>query len=103
MQAIGGVLSEEISYDAMGNPTAVTFKDYVIPSAHDVPQIEYIHLVTPSTSDGGFKGVGEGGAIVGPPAMVNAVADALAPFGGRCYDLPLTPSRLLAIIDGGEG
>ena len=103
VQAIGGVLSEEISYDAMGNPTAVTFKDYVIPSAHDVPQIEYIHLVTPSTSDGGFKGVGEGGAIVGPPAMVNAVADALAPFGGRCYDLPLTPSRLLAIIDGGEG
>ena len=99
VQGIGGVLSEEISYDAMGNPTAVTFKDYVIPSAHDVPQIEYVHLITPSDSEGGFKGVGEGGAIVAPPAMVNAVADALAPFGGRCYDLPLTPSRLLAIME----
>ncbi len=102
VQGIGGVLSEEISYDAMGNPTAVTFKDYVIPSAHDVPQIEYVHLITPSDSEGGFKGVGEGGAIVAPPAMVNAVADALAPFGGRCYDLPLTPSRLLAIMEAGQ-
>ena len=102
VQGIGGVLSEEISYDAMGNPTAATFKDYVIPSAHDVPRIEYVHFGTPSASEGGFKGVGEGGLIVGAPTILNAVADALAPFGGRCYDLPLTPSRLLAIMDAGR-
>jgi aerobic carbon-monoxide dehydrogenase large subunit len=99
VQGIGGVIYEQISYDAQGNPTAATFKDYLIPTAHDVPEIEYRHLITPSISEGGFKGVGEGGAIIGPPTLVNAVADALAPFGVRCLNLPLSPPRLLAAID----
>ncbi|MDB5436134.1 MAG: xanthine dehydrogenase, partial [Phenylobacterium sp.] len=99
-QGIGGVMMEQISYDAYGNPTAATFKDYLIPTAHDVPEIEYCHLITPSATAGGFKGVGEGGAIIGPPTMVNAVADALAPFGADCMDLPLTPAKLLGLIDG---
>jgi carbon-monoxide dehydrogenase large subunit len=99
VQAIGGVLLEHATYDAAGNPTAATFKDYLLPSALDVPRIEYRHLITPSESEGGFKGVGEGGAIIGPPTMVNAVADALAPLGIRCLDLPLTPSKLLAAMD----
>lgn len=99
-QAIGGVLMEQIHYDAYGNPTAATFKDYLIPTAHDVPTFEYCHMVTPSISEGGFKGVGEGGAIIGPPTLVNAVADALAPFGVECFDLPLTPAKLLGLIDG---
>ena len=103
VQGIGGVLCEEISYDAMGNPTAATFKDYIIPSAHDVPEIEYCHIITPSASDGGFKGVGEGGAIVAPPAIVNAIADALSPFGNVAFNLPLTPSRLLAMMEAGGG
>jgi len=101
VQGIGGVLMEEISYDAWGNPTAATFKDYLIPTAHDVPEIEYCHFVSPSDSEGGFKGVGEGGAIIGPPTMVNAVADALAPFGADCLDLPLTPAKLLKLMEGG--
>jgi len=99
-QAIGGVLMEQISYDAYGNPTAATFKDYLLPTAHDIPQLEYCHLVTPSASEGGFKGVGEGGAIIGPPTVVNAVADALSAFGAECLDLPLTPAKLLKLIDG---
>jgi carbon-monoxide dehydrogenase large subunit len=99
VQGIGGVLYEQISYDAYGNPTAATFKDYLLPTAHDVPVIEFCHLITPSISEGGFKGVGEGGAIIGPPTMVNAVADALAPLGIRCLDLPLTPPKLLALIE----
>ena len=98
-QGIGGVLLEEISYDDMGNPMAATFKDYVIPSVHDVPEIEYCHLSTPSSNVGGFKGVGEGGAIVAPPALVNAIADALAPFGDPCLNLPLTPSKLMEVME----
>ena len=99
VQGIGGVMMENVAYDAAGNPTAATFKDYLLPSAHDAPKIEFLHVVTPSNSEGGFKGVGEGGAIIGPPTMINAVADALAPFGIDCLDLPLTPARLLRLID----
>jgi len=103
VQGIGGVMMEEIHYDEMGNPTAATFKDYLIPTISDVPEIEYCHLITPADNEGGYKGVGEGGAIIGPPTMVNAVADALAPFGVRCLDLPLTPPKLLALMDAAEG
>ena len=67
--------------------------DYLLPTAAEVPIIEYGHVETPSPGPGGYKGVGEGGAIGAPPAVVNAVADALAPFGVRVTDLPLTPSR----------
>src|SRR5262249_2807543 len=56
VQGIGGVLLEHMAFDEAGNPTTVTFKDYLLPSAHDVPEIEYCHLVTPSVSEGGFKG-----------------------------------------------
>jgi len=102
VQGIGGVLLEHAAYDAQGNPRAATFKDYLMPSALDVPEIEYRHLITPSITEGGFKGVGEGGAIIGPPALVNAIHDALAPLGVSCFDLPLSPPRLLAAIEAAE-
>ncbi len=73
--------------------------DYLLPTAAEVPMIEYGHIETPSPGPGGYKGVGEGGAIGAPPAVVNAVADALAPFGVRITDLPLTPNAVLALID----
>lgn len=98
-QAIGMVLLEEIGFDAHGNPTAATFKDYLLPTIADVPAFEYLHMCTPSKSVGGFRGVGEGGAIIGPPALVNAINDALAPFGARFTELPLTPSKLLALME----
>jgi carbon-monoxide dehydrogenase large subunit len=99
-QAIGTVLLEELGYDSRGNPIAVTYKDYLLPAVSDVPDFEYVHASTPSRAEGGFRGVGEGGAIVGPPTLVNAIADALAPFGARCLDLPLTPSKILELIEG---
>ncbi len=80
-----------------GNPTTVTFKDYLLPTIADVPDFEYVHICTPSKAEGGFRGVGKGG-IVGPPTLVNAIADALALL--RCLDLPLTPSRILHLIEG---
>jgi carbon-monoxide dehydrogenase large subunit len=101
-QAIGTVLLEEFAYDARGNPTTVTYKDYLLPAISDVPDFEYVHANSPSQTVGGFRGVGEGGAIIGPPTLVNAIADALSPFGEVPVDLPLTPSKLLGIIEGRE-
>jgi aerobic carbon-monoxide dehydrogenase large subunit len=98
-QAIGTVLLEDMAFDAQGNATAVTFKDYMLPAAADVPDFEYTHVVTPSKSEGGFRGVGEGGAIIGPPTLINAIADALAPFGRLPLDLPLTPSKILKVME----
>ncbi|WP_428310064.1 xanthine dehydrogenase family protein molybdopterin-binding subunit [Hydrocarboniphaga sp.] len=100
-QAIGCVLLEEVSYDPRGNPTAVTYKDYLLPSISDVPTFEYHHGASaPSKAEGGFRGVGEGGCIIGPPTLVNAIADALSPFGEIKVELPLTPTKLLEVIEG---
>ncbi|MEW9854197.1 xanthine dehydrogenase family protein molybdopterin-binding subunit [Novosphingobium sp. M1R2S20] len=99
-QAIGMVLLEDMPYDARGNPAAATFKDYLLPAITDVPVFEYIHANTPSKTIGGMRGVGEGGAIIGPPTLVNAIADALSPFGEiEELVLPLTPARILDVIE----
>jgi carbon-monoxide dehydrogenase large subunit len=98
-QAIGTVLLEEMVFDGEGNPKAATFKDYPLPLIQDLPDIEFAHIVTPAKGIGGFRGVGEGGAIIGPPTLINAIHDALAPFGVTCLDLPLTPSKLVRLID----
>jgi carbon-monoxide dehydrogenase large subunit len=99
-QGIGTVLLEEAGYDARGNPLAVTYKDYLLPTIFDVPDFEFLHASTPSKSEGGFRGVGEGGAIIGPPTLFNAIADALSPFGEPPIDLPLTPMKILEVIEG---
>jgi aerobic carbon-monoxide dehydrogenase large subunit len=98
-QAIGQVLLEEMPYDSRGNPLAATFKDYLLPAYSDVPDFEYLHANTPSQTIGGIRGVGEGGAIIGPPTLVNAIADALAPLGELPVQLPLTPARIVEFID----
>lgn len=99
-QAIGMVLLEQVSFDARGNPKAATYKDYMLPLIADIPDFEFVHANTPSKSVGGMRGVGEGGAIIGPPTLVNAIADALAPFGEVPLELPLTPAKLLGVIEG---
>ena len=66
----------------------------------DGPDFEFLHANTPSKSVGGMRGVGEGGAIIGSPTLVNAIADALAPFGEVPVELPLTPTKLLGVIEG---
>ncbi len=100
VQGIGGALYEHLAYDPDGNPQATTFMDYLLPGAAEVPVIEHGHVETPSGGAGGYKGVGEGGAIGAPPAVVNAVADALSPFGVTITRLPLTPDRLVALLEG---
>ena len=75
-----------------------TFMDYLLPTATDVPVIEYGHIETPAPGPGGYKGVGEGGAIGAPPAVVNAVADAISPFGVNVTRLPLGPAQIFSLL-----
>ncbi len=99
MQGIGGVLYEHMAYDDDGNPLATTFLDYLLPTAAEVPTIEYGHIETPApTNPGGHKGMGEGGAIGAPPAVINAVADALAPLGVVIRAQPLGPADVVSMI-----
>jgi carbon-monoxide dehydrogenase large subunit len=101
-QAIGGVFYEHFEYDTDGNPLTTTFLDYQLPTAAEVPDFEYGHVVTPSPTPGGYKGMGEGGAIASPPALINAVRDALRPFGARITKQPLTPEAILNAIAAGN-
>jgi carbon-monoxide dehydrogenase large subunit len=99
VQGIGGVLYEQLKYDDEGNPMATTFMDYVIPTAAEVPVIEYGHIETPApTNPGGYKGLGEGGAMASPPAVMNAVADALAHLGVEVRNQPLGPAEVMALL-----
>ena len=99
VQGIGGVLYEHFVYDDDGNPLTTTFLDYLLPTATEVPTIEYGHVETRSNTPGGHKGMGEGGAIGAPPAVFNAVADALSLVGARVTRQPLGPSQVLALLD----
>jgi carbon-monoxide dehydrogenase large subunit len=99
VQGIGGALMEHLAHDEDGNPLATTFVDYLLPTMTEVPLIEYGHVETPAPGPGGYKGVGEGGAIGAPPAVVNAVADALAPFGVEITRLPASPAAIVAVLE----
>jgi carbon-monoxide dehydrogenase large subunit len=84
-------------YDAHGQLLSPTLVEYLLPTALDIPAIEVHHMQTPSPFTlGGFKGMGEGGAIAPLPALANAVTDALAPLGVAVDALP---ERLRALIE----
>ena len=95
-QGIGTALYEESPYDTNGQPLATTFLDYMIPGATEVPDVRVLHMETPSPHTRfGIKGMGEGGAIAPPAAVVNAVNDALRPTGAEITQTPATPERVL--------
>ncbi len=98
-QAIGAVLLEEAAYDEEGQFLAGSLMDYLYPTAADVPDIEVLHIETPSTTtEGGVKGMGEAGMVCAPAAVAGAVADALSPFGISLDRSPLGPSYLRELI-----
>jgi carbon-monoxide dehydrogenase large subunit len=92
---VGMALMEMIAFDAEGNCLGGSLMDYLIPTSLEVPDWETGHTVTPSPHHPiGAKGIGESATVGSPPAIVNAVVDALRPFGVRHADMPLTPSRV---------
>jgi carbon-monoxide dehydrogenase large subunit len=95
VQGIGGVLFESFVYDEVGNPLTGSFVDYLLPTAAEVPVIEYGHIESGAGNGLGVKGVGEGGAVASPAAVFNAVADALAPLGVELRSTPLGPRQVL--------
>jgi len=103
VQGIGGALLEKLAYDDAGNPQASTFVDYLLPTATEVPVIEFGHVEIPGPGVGGYKGAGEGGAIGSPPAVINAINDALAPLGVTVTQLPATPAAIVELIEAQSG
>jgi aerobic carbon-monoxide dehydrogenase large subunit len=98
-QGIGTALLEEMRFDGNGQPLAATLADYLLPAATDMPHIAVHHLETPSpNTEYGIKGVGEGGAIPPPAAILNAVNDALRPRGVEINETPVTPHKILAAL-----
>ncbi|MGH3485226.1 MAG: aerobic carbon-monoxide dehydrogenase large subunit [Nocardioidaceae bacterium] len=98
---VGMALMEIVAFDSDGNCLGGSLMDYLIPTALEVPDWETGHTVTPSPHHPiGAKGVGESATVGSPPAIVNAVVDALKPFGVRHADMPLTPSRVWDAMQG---
>jgi aerobic carbon-monoxide dehydrogenase large subunit len=92
-------LLEEITYDENGNNLAGSFMDYLLPTAMETPSWETDKTITPSPHHPlGAKGVGESATVGAPPAIVNAVVDALAHLGVRHIDIPMTPERVWNIL-----
>ena len=93
---IGNALFEWMKYDAAAQPQTITFADYLLPSASEVPGCAIEHIETPNPLNPlGVKGAGEGGTIPAPAAIIAAIEDALSPFGVRFAEAPLTPARIV--------
>jgi carbon-monoxide dehydrogenase large subunit len=102
-QGIAQALFEEAVFDEAGNLTTGTFVDYTLPSAADLPSFTTDRTVSPSTDNPlGVKGVGEAGTIASTPAVVNAVVDALRPFGVNDVRMPMTPERVWRAVHSGD-
>jgi carbon-monoxide dehydrogenase large subunit len=99
VQGLGQGLAEEVVYDDTGQLVTGTFSDYALPHATHVPSIitEFTETLSPYTLLGA-KGVGESGTVGAPPALANAVMDALAPLGIRHVDIPLSQEKLWRLL-----
>ncbi|MEA2982256.1 MAG: aerobic carbon-monoxide dehydrogenase large subunit [Alphaproteobacteria bacterium] len=98
-QGIGNALLEEIIYSDEGDILTSTLADYLPPTSHEIPTIELHHMETTSAASiTKAKGVGEGGAIGAPAAVLNAINDALTPFGVEIDEIPATPRKIRAAL-----
>jgi 2-furoyl-CoA dehydrogenase large subunit len=99
LHGLGGALLEELAYDDDGQLLTGTFMDYLVPTAGEAPEIEIAHVVSPSPlTTLGSKGLGESSSMTVPAVIANAVSDALRPLGISITELPMTPTRLHALI-----
>ncbi|MHB1885271.1 MAG: xanthine dehydrogenase family protein molybdopterin-binding subunit, partial [Acidimicrobiales bacterium] len=95
VQGVAQAMWEEALYDDDGNLLTSTMIDYLVPAASELPSFDTASTVTPSTTNVlGVKGVGEAGTIGSAPAVMNAIVDALSPFGVTDLDMPATPERI---------
>ncbi len=102
-QGIGGALYERLHFDDSGQLVNASFMDFLMPTAMEIPDIEVAHLETPSPLNPlGVKGVGEAGTIPVAALVAEAVEDALAPFGVRIQEMPLSPARIRELIAAGS-
>ena len=102
-QGIAQALYEEFSYDENGQPTTATFIDYLMPGAPDLPSYISGRINTPNPNNSlGAKGIGESGSVGTPPAVMNAVVDAVRHLGVTHIDMPATPQKLWEILQGGS-
>jgi CO/xanthine dehydrogenase Mo-binding subunit len=105
-QGIGNAFYEELCFDDLGRISNATFREYLLPTALEIPKIELDHRETPSPLNPmGIKGVGEAGAIPVGPLFAQALEDALAESGIEIREIPLSPSKLWGLVEGvrGEG
>jgi len=99
VQGLGGALYEQCLYDDGAQLINGTMADYLVPMAAEMPDIEVVHVQTPtSISELGAKGVGESGTGAAPAVIMNAVNDALQPFGARVTAQPITPESVLVAL-----
>ena len=99
VQGLGGALYEECVYDETGQLQNGTMADYITPMAGEMPDIEVVHIQTPTTvSELGAKGVGESGTGAAPAVVMNAVNDAIRPFSARVTAQPMTPESILTAL-----
>ena len=100
LHGLGGALFEELQYDEGGQLLTGTFMDYLVPTASEAPVIDIAHLVSPSPlTPLGSKGLGESSSMTVPAVIANAVSDALTPLGIGITELPMSPTRLWALIE----
>ncbi|MEC9344915.1 MAG: xanthine dehydrogenase family protein molybdopterin-binding subunit [Pseudomonadota bacterium] len=103
VQGIGQALLENASYSEDGQLLSGSYMDYCMPRADDVPSFTVDHQVTACTHNPlGVKGCGEAGAIGSPPAVINAIVDALKDYGISHIDMPATPAKIWHIINAGS-
>ncbi|MFQ5907523.1 MAG: xanthine dehydrogenase family protein molybdopterin-binding subunit [Thermoplasmata archaeon] len=99
LQGVAQALWEEARYDEDGNLLTGSFTEYLVPTALESPKIETDHTVTPSPHNPlGAKGIGETGTIASSEAVINAIVDALEPYGVTHVDMPATPEKLWRLI-----
>ena len=100
---LGEALSAELAYDGEGRLISDRFKSYLLPRVSDMPPVRLVHQVTPSPfTTFGNKGAGEAGVGGAVAAIANAVEDALSPFGVTVGQVPITPPRVLSLLENGE-
>lgn len=98
-QGLGQVLWESVRFDADANPLTSNLTTYSLPTAGVLPSFQVVHTQTPTDQNPlGAKGIGESGTIGSGPAVLNAIHDALRPYGVDHIDMPLTPARIWEAI-----